>query len=81
MSHTLIILAKIDFVSHYFRLLWYHSILKGSIDQKNTIKQTKFEDKTAKSTDLLLGLISLHDFKISPDRKAWFSYATELPAT
>ena len=36
MSHTLIIvLARIDLVSLYFRLLWYHSILRGSIDQKH----------------------------------------------
>ena len=31
--HWSIVLAKIDLVSLYFRLLWYHSILKGSIDQ------------------------------------------------
>ena len=37
MSHTLqsILLAKIDLVSLYFHLLWYHSILRGSIDQKH----------------------------------------------
>ena len=38
MSHTLywsIVLAKIDLVALYFRLLWYHSILRGSIDQKH----------------------------------------------
>ena len=38
MSHTLlytIVLAKIDLVSLYFRLLGYHSILRGSIDQKH----------------------------------------------
>ena len=36
MSHTLIsLLAKIDLVSLYFRLLWYHSILRGWIDQKH----------------------------------------------
>ena len=29
------VLARIDFVSLYFRLLWYHSILRGSIDQKH----------------------------------------------
>ena len=29
---------------------------------KNTLKQTKFEDKTAKSTQLSLVLIGLHDF-------------------
>ena len=32
-----IALANIDLVSLYFRLLWYHSILKGSIDQYNKI--------------------------------------------
>ena len=36
MSHTLInCTCKIDLVSLYFRLLWYHSILRGSIDQKH----------------------------------------------
>ena len=38
MSHTLhwsIVLAKIDLVALYFRLLWYHSIARGSIDQKH----------------------------------------------
>ena len=35
--HWSIVLAKIDLVSLYFRLLWYHSILKGSIDQYNKI--------------------------------------------
>ena len=33
--HWSIVLARIDFVSLYFRLLWYHSILRGSIDQKH----------------------------------------------
>ena len=36
-SHWSIVLAKIDLVSVYFRLLWYHSILKGSIDQYSKI--------------------------------------------
>ena len=35
--HWSIVLAKIDLVSLYFRLLWYHSILKGSIDQYSKI--------------------------------------------
>ena len=35
-SHTLIN-KKIDLVSLYFRLLWYHSILKGSVDQYSEI--------------------------------------------
>ena len=34
-SHEPLVLAKIDLVSLYFRLLWYHSILRGSIDQKH----------------------------------------------
>ena len=34
--HWSIVLARIDFVSLYFHLLWYHSILRGSIDQKHT---------------------------------------------
>ena len=33
--HGSIVLARIDFVSLYFRLLWYYSILRGSIDQKH----------------------------------------------
>ena len=33
--HWSIVLAKIDLLSLYFRLLWYHSILRGSIDQKH----------------------------------------------
>ena len=37
MSHTWsIVVAKIDLIALYFRLLWYHSILRGSIDQKHT---------------------------------------------
>ena len=31
--HWSIVLAKIDLVSLYFRLLWYHNILKGPIDR------------------------------------------------
>ena len=34
------------------------------------LKQTKFEDKTVKSTQLSLVLIGLHDFQIFPDRTA-----------
>ena len=34
-----IALAKIDLVSLSFRLLWYHSILKGSIDQYNSLSR------------------------------------------
>ena len=37
---------------------------------KNTLKQTKFEDKTAKFTQLSLVLVGLHDFQIFPDRTA-----------
>ena len=33
--HWSIVLARIDLFSLYFRLLWYHSILRGSIDQKH----------------------------------------------
>ena len=32
-----IVLAKIDLVSLYFHLLWYHSVLKGSIDQYSKV--------------------------------------------
>ena len=38
MRHTLInnlVIARIDLLSLYVRLLWYHNILKGSIDQKH----------------------------------------------
>ena len=37
---------------------------------KNTLKQTKFEENTVKSTQLSLVLVGLHDFQIFPDRKA-----------
>ena len=33
--HWSILLAKIDLVALYLRLLWYHSILRGSVDQKH----------------------------------------------
>ena len=33
--HWSIVLARIDLVSLYFCLLWYHSILRGSIEQKH----------------------------------------------
>ena len=36
--HWSIVLARIDLVPLYFRLLWYHSVLRGSIDQKHTKK-------------------------------------------
>ena len=35
---------------------------------KNTLKQTKFEDKTVKSTQLSLVIVGHHDFQIFPDR-------------
>ena len=54
MSHILINCTwKESTVSLYFRLLWYHSILRDSIDLKHT-KRAKFEDKTVKSTLLSL---------------------------
>ena len=34
------------------------------------LKQTKFEDKTVKSTQLSLVLVGLHDFQMFPDRTA-----------
>ena len=37
---------------------------------KNTLKQTKFEEKTVKSTQLSLVLVGLYDFQIFPDRTA-----------
>ena len=36
-THWSIVLAKINLVSLYFHLLWYHSILKGSVYQYNKI--------------------------------------------
>ena len=63
------VIAKIDLVSLYFRLLWFHSILWGSVDQKHA-KKTKFEDKTVKFTQPSLVLIGLHDFLIFSNRKA-----------
>ena len=60
-----------DLVSLYFRLLWYHSILRSSIDRKHAkTHDTKFEDKTVKPTQLSLVLVGLHDFQIFPDRTA-----------
>ena len=35
--HWSFVLARIDLVSLYFHLLWYHSILKGSIDQYSKV--------------------------------------------
>ena len=68
--HWSIVLARIGFVSLYFRLLWYHSSLRGSIDQ-NTLKQRKFGDKTVKSTQLsLVSVGGLHDFQMFLDRTA-----------
>ena len=69
--HWSIILAKMDLVSLYFRLLWYHSILISSIDQKHAkTHDKKFEDKTVKSTQLSLVLVGLIDFQIFPGRTA-----------
>ena len=46
------------------------SIFKVQLN-KNTLKQTKFEDKTVKSTHLSLALVNgLHDFPDFPDRTA-----------
>ena len=67
--HWSIVLAKVDLVALYFHLLWCHSILRGSIDQKHT-KQTKFEDKTVESTQLSLVVVGLHNFQIFPGHTA-----------
>ena len=37
---------------------------------KNTLKQTKFEDKTVESTQLSLVLVGLHNFQIFPGHTA-----------
>ena len=67
--HWSIVLAKIDLVSLYFRLLWYHSILKGSIDQKHD-EINEIWRQTVKSTHISLVLVGLYDFQIFPDRTA-----------
>ena len=43
--HWSIVLARIDLVPLYFRLLWYHSVLRGSIDQKHTKKNRNLRKK------------------------------------
>ena len=43
--HWSIVLAKIDLVALYFRLLWNHSILRGSIDQKHAKTKEHLETK------------------------------------
>ena len=65
-----IVLAKIDLVALYFRLLWYHSILRVSIDQNHAKTNETFGDKTVQSTQLSLVLVGLHDFQIFADRTA-----------
>ena len=75
MSHTLInCTCKIDLVSLYFRLLWYHSILRGSIDKKKRWNKRNLKTKHWNwSTQPSLVLISLHDFLIFSNRTvhAW----------
>ena len=60
--HWSIVLAKIDLVSLYFHLLWYHSILRDSTDQKHA--------KTGGTSVHRLVLIGLHDFLIFSNRTA-----------
>ena len=64
-----IVLARIDFVSLYFRLLWYHSILRGSIDQKHA-KKRHLRTKQWNPLCFRLFPLALHDFQIFPDGTA-----------
>ena len=63
------VVARIDFVSLYFRLLWYH---RGSIDQKHA-KTNEIWRKNSEIHSVSLVPVGLHDFQIFPDRmrEAW----------
>ena len=67
--HWSIVVARIDFVSLYFRLLWYH---RGSIDQ-NHAKTNEIWRQNSEIHSVLLVPVGLHDFQIFPDRmrEAW----------
>ena len=54
--HWSIVLARINLVSLYFRLFWYHSILRSSIDQKRAKT-----NEIWRQNKLSLVLIGLHD--------------------
>ena len=59
------------FVSLYFRLLWYHSILRGSIDKKTRYNKRNLKTKQWNPLGFrLFSLASVHDFQIFPDRTA-----------
>ena len=47
---------------------------------KNTLKQTKFEDKTVKSTQISPVLVGLHDFQIFPGRTYGACVKRSLPS-
>ena len=71
MSHTLIniVLAKTDLVAVYFRLLWYHSISWGSIDQKHA-KTNKIWRQHSGIHPAFTCSLWPPWFQIFPDRKA-----------
>jgi len=74
MSHTLINCTcknRLCFSLLPFTLIPQY--LKRISWSSNMLKQTKFEDKTVKSTQLSLVPVGLHDFQIFPDRTvhAW----------
>ena len=67
--HWWIVLAKVDLVALYLRLLWCQSILRGSIDQKHT-KTNEIWRQNSEIHPVLLVLVGLHDFQIFPDHTA-----------
>ena len=75
MSHTIIVLARIDLVSLYVRLLLYHSILRGSIDQKhaktNKIWRQNSEIHSAFASSQLASKMSQSFQTIWHMREAW----------
>ena len=75
MSHTIIVLARIDLVSLYVRLLLYHSILRGSIDQKhaktNKIWRQNSEIHSAFASSQLASKMSQSFETIWHMREAW----------
>ena len=67
--HWSIVLAKVDLVALYFRLLWCYGILRGSIDQKHT-KTNEIWRQNSEIHPVSLVLAGLHDFQIFPDHMA-----------
>ena len=76
MSHTLInYLCKIDLVSRYLSLLWWQSILKGSVDQKhaktNKIWRQNSKIHSAFACSLLASMTSRSLQTVWCMREAW----------